>query len=115
MVPSSASASVSPTEAVARPDQRPRTVLSVGEMGANARREHAVRMTAPERLGVLARNVLVTDLRERIDAQNLCFQLQPTTREAAVVAVQLVDGAARVAVRERQPRVVQRAQLFTQH
>src|SRR4051794_5393835 len=111
-----AKTSARPTSAVARLDLRaPMAPGSVGGVGANTRREHAGRVSPEERVRVLAREVLAADLRERVDSHHLRLELQASAREAAVVAVQLVQRAARIAVREREPRAIQRAELFAEH
>ena len=64
---------------------------------------------------MLPGGVLAADLRERVDAHHLGLELQPTGGEAAVVAVELVERAARVAAGEREPRAIQRAELLGEH
>src|SRR4029077_11673007 len=85
--------------AVTMPGRNPSMARSVGDVGANARREHAVRVPLQEHLGVLPGEILATELREGIDAHHLRLDLQPAAREAAVVRVQLFEDATGIAVR----------------
>ena len=71
-------------------------------------------MPPQERLGVLPRGVLAAELRERVDAQHLGLELQAAAGEAAVVGVELVERAPRVAARQRQARAIERAELLAE-